>query len=184
MVSMETHPSSGADPSAEDGPWSIERADPAVPEAAAVLREYLAELISRYHGRATDEAEIDRHLRAGHDSDDLVAPTGVLFLARRAGAVVGCVGLRHVDSETLELTRMFVRPAARGRGGATFLLAAAERHARATGAHRIRLCTRADLVEARALYAKHGYLEVPRFGADPFAEHWLGKSLDGPRDPD
>jgi GNAT superfamily N-acetyltransferase len=184
MDSMETPMRSGIGTAAENGPWSIESAHPAAPEAAAVLRAYLAELIGRVHGGETDEAEIDRHLRAGHDSDDLVAPTGVLLLARRSGTVLGCVGLRRVDAETLELTRMFVRPEVRGEGVATRLLAAAESHARGLGARSIRLNTRADLVEARALYAKHGYLEVPRFGDDPFAELWFAKRLDGRPDPD
>jgi GNAT superfamily N-acetyltransferase len=181
---MQTPIGPGTDPAVGDDSWTIEPAGPAAPEAAAVLRAYLAELITRVNGRETDEAEIDRHLRAGHDSDDLVAPNGVLLLARRSGAVVGCVGLRRVDAETLELTRMFVRPEARGRGGATRLLAAAERHARDLGARSIRLNTRADLVEARALYAKHGYRRVPRFGDDPFAEVWLAKALDGAPGPD
>lgn len=175
---METTTGPGIDDAVGDNPWTVEAADPAAPEAAAVLREYLAELITRAHGRDTDEAEIDRHMRAGHGSDDLVAPTGMLLLARRSGSVVGCVGLRRVDAETLELTRMFVRPQARGQGAATRLLAAAEHRARDLGARSIRLNTRADLVEARALYAKHGYRPVPCFGDDPFAEVWLAKPLE------
>jgi len=176
--------------------WTVAPAAPNEPEAAAVLRDYLAELIVRYSGRATDDAEIDRHLRAGHDSDELVPPTGALFLARRGGDVVGCVGLRRLGGEggeggegeggdgggggsALELTRMFVRKEARGQGGASLLLAEAERAARRLGAAVIRLNTRTDLVEARALYAKHGYAEIPPYGDDPYAQHWFEKRLDG-----
>lgn len=169
--------------------WTVAPAAPNDPEAAAVLRDYLAELIVRYSGRATDDAEIDRHLRAGHDSDDLVPPTGALFLARQGGDVVGCVGLRRLGGEggdggggagsALELTRMFVRKEARGQGGASLLLAEAERAARRLGAPVIRLNTRTDLVEARALYANHGYAEIPPYGDDPYAQHWFEKRLDG-----
>ena len=42
---------------------------------------------------------------------------------------------------------------------------------------RLQLDTRHDLVEARRLYARHGYHEVPAFNAEPFAEHWLAKDL-------
>jgi hypothetical protein len=42
---------------------------------------------------------------------------------------------------------------------------------------RLRLDTRGDLVEARRLYARHGYLEIPAFSEGPYAEHWLGKTL-------
>lgn len=137
-------------------------------------------MISRYYGRPTDGAEIDKHLGAGHGSDDLTEPTGVLLLAQGAGGdgrPVGCVGLRRLDDQTRELTRMFVRPEARGAGVAALLLAAAETHARADGASVIRLNTRSDLVEARTLYAKHGYQEIPRYGDDPLAEHWYEKKV-------
>jgi GNAT superfamily N-acetyltransferase len=72
---------------------------------------------------------------------------------------------------------MFVRPEARGTGVAAMLLAAAEQRARADGASVVRLNTRNDLVEARALYAKHGYQEIPPYGDDPLAEHWFEKKL-------
>jgi len=72
---------------------------------------------------------------------------------------------------------MFVRPEARGSGVADLLLAAAEQYARGDGASLIRLNTRSDLVEARALYAKHGYQEIPPYGDDPLAEHWFEKQL-------
>lgn len=157
--------------------WTIEQALPTTPEAAAVLRLYLAELISRVRGREADDAEVDRHLREGHGSEDLVPPAGLLLVARRQGQVLGCVGLRRLDSETQELTRMYVRPEARGEGCAARLLTAAEDAAREKGAGAIRLSTRSDLVEARALYAKHGYVEIPRYGDDEFADHWLAKAL-------
>jgi ribosomal protein S18 acetylase RimI-like enzyme len=58
------------------------------------------------------------------------------------------------------------------------LLTAVEQHARAAGAQAIRLDTRADLVEARALYARHGYVEIPAYSHGPYAEHWFEKRLD------
>lgn len=163
-------------------PVTIETAAPDLPAAAEILRDYLSEMISRYYGRPTDDAEINQHLDAGHDSDHLVEPTGVLLLAQSAhgGAQprpIGCVGLRRLDEQTRELTRMFVRPEARGAGVAALLLAAAEERARADGASVIRLNTRSDLVEARTLYATHGYQEIPRYGDDPLAEHWFEKKL-------
>jgi GNAT superfamily N-acetyltransferase len=163
-------------------PVTIEAAAPDLPAAAEILRDYLGEMISRYYGRPTGDAEISRHLRAGHGSDDLAEPTGVLLLAHSAAGgaqprPVGCVGLRRLDEQTRELTRLFVRPEARGAGVAARLLAAAEQRARADGASIIRLNTRDDLVEARALYARHGYREILRYGDDPLAEHWFEKKL-------
>lgn len=160
---------------------TIEVVAPYCPEAAEILRDYLGEMISRYYGRVPSDAEISRHLGPRHDSGDLVEPTGVLLLARSAGdgasRPVGCVGLRRLDERARELTRMFVRPEARGEGIAVLLLAAAEQRARADGASVIRLNTRKDLVEARTLYAKHGYQEIPRYGDEPLADHWFEKEL-------
>lgn len=163
-------------------PVTIQAAALDLPAAAEILRDYLGEMISRYYGRPADDAEISRHLGAGHGSDDLAEPTGVLLLAQSAdgGArsrPVGCVGLRRLDEQTRELTRLFVRPEARGAGVGALLLAAAEQRARADGASVIRLNTRHDLIEARALYAGHGYEEIPRYGDDPLAEHWFEKKL-------
>ncbi|WP_181697206.1 GNAT family N-acetyltransferase [Nocardia sp. GTS18] len=155
---------------ADQGEWAIETAEPRSPEGAALLRQFLAEMITRYYRRPTDDAEIDRHLAQGHDSDDLRPPTGLLLLARRRGEPAGCVGLRCLDTRTMELTRMFVRPDARGEG-------AAEDTARRLGAHRIRLNTREDLVEARRLYAARGYAEIAAYGDDPLADHWFEKRI-------
>lgn len=78
---------------------------------------------------------------------------------------------------TAELTRVYVRPAFRGTGGGGLLLAAVEDAARAYGVRLLRLDTRNDLVEARGLYTKHGYREVPAFHRRQYAEHWFAKEL-------
>ena len=57
------------------------------------------------------------------------------------------------------------------------LLAELERAAVDAGLTTARLDTRKDLVEARRLYARHGYVEVPAFNDSPYADHWFGKSL-------
>lgn len=147
------------------------------PEAATLLRRYYTELIVRYYGRPTDDAEVSAVL-AEEPSDDLTPPTGEFLAARRDGVPAGCVGLRVLDAHTMELTRMFVGPEARGQGVASLLIGAAEACARDTfGADAIRLDTRKDLIEARALYAKHGYKEIERYNTSPYADHWFEKRL-------
>jgi hypothetical protein len=39
------------------------------------------------------------------------------------------------------------------------------------------LDTRLDLVEARSLYVRHGYAEIPAYNQGPYAEIWYGKDL-------
>ncbi len=41
----------------------------------------------------------------------------------------------------------------------------------------LRLDTRADLLEARRLYARHGYREAPPFSRRPYADYWYEKAL-------
>jgi GNAT superfamily N-acetyltransferase len=154
--------------------WTVQPEPVDSPAAVAVIRTYLTDIITRYYGRPAEPEEVDQAI-ADDPTDDLA----VFFVARRDGVVRGCVGFRMVDSETAELKRLFVHPAARGTGGGAVLLSTAERAAVSFGAAAIRLDTRADLVEARALYARHGYREVSPFNDDRYAEHWFEKGLSG-----
>ncbi|WP_329228348.1 GNAT family N-acetyltransferase [Streptomyces sp. NBC_00111] len=156
--------------------WTVapERFDS--PDAALLLRDYYDEVASRYWGRPATTEEIDDGLR-DDGVDRLAPPTGAFLVGRYGSKPAGCVGLRLVDAATAELTRVFVRPAFRSTGGGGLLLAGIEEAARAYGVRWVRLDTRNDLVEARGLYAKHGYGEVPAFNQDLYAEHWFAKEL-------
>ncbi|MEU4678758.1 GNAT family N-acetyltransferase [Micromonospora sp. NPDC023737] len=166
--------------------WTVRPLHPDEPDAAALLREYFAEIVERYYRRPLRPGEVEAAMDES-PSGDLVAPTGALLLAACDGRPAGCAGLRFRPGWA-ELTRVYVRPEQRGRGGGAALLAAAEAYACDAGADRIRLDTRSDLVEARALYARHGYVEIPAYSQDKYAEHWFEKLLptavddvDGPR---
>jgi ribosomal protein S18 acetylase RimI-like enzyme len=72
---------------------------------------------------------------------------------------------------------VFVHPGARRRGGGSCLLGGAERAARDRGTTTVRLDTRHDLVEARNLYIRHGYVEIPPYNDSRYADHWFEKHL-------
>lgn len=133
------------------------------------------DVASRYLGRRATDAEIDAALLAD-PSHDLTPPQGILLVAYQSGALLGCAGLRLLPDRLGEVKRVFVEPAARGQGLGTRLMAELEHHARENGVTRLRLDTRRDLVEARAMYAALGYEEVPAFSTGPYSEHWLAKS--------
>ncbi|MER8103128.1 GNAT family N-acetyltransferase [Kitasatospora sp. NPDC094016] len=162
--------------------WSVTTADVTAPEALALLREYYYDVANRYYrlhlGREGTPEELESGL-AGSPSDDLSAPDGLFLLGHYDGAAQSCAGLRRRDADTVELTRVFVRPGLRGTGGGARLLAVVDEAARSLGARRIVLDTRLDLVEARALYTRHGYREIPAYSSGPYAQIWYGKELAG-----
>lgn len=156
--------------------WTVtpERFDS--PDAALLRRDYYDEVASRYWERPATAEEIDEGL-TDDGAELLVPPTGEFVVGRFDGRAAACAGLILKGDGIAELTRVFVRPQARGTGGGGLLLAAVESRARALSVRQIRLDTRNDLVEARGLYAKHGYLEVPAFHQRQYAEHWFAKEL-------
>ncbi|MEU2437059.1 GNAT family N-acetyltransferase [Streptomyces rubradiris] len=160
--------------------WTITAEPYDSPAAAALWRAYYTEVSDRWYllheGRRTDPAELEREIAASSGAE-LTPPTGCLLVGRYDGTPAGTAGVRLLDADTAELTRVFVLPERRGRNGAALLVAAAEVRARLLGARRIVLDTRGDLVEARALYARLGYTETAPHNTDPYAEHWFRKEL-------
>jgi GNAT superfamily N-acetyltransferase len=150
------------------------------PVAAALWRAYYTEVSDRWYllheGHRTDPAELEREI-AARTGAELAPPGGRLLIGRYDGTPGGSAGVRLLDADTAELTRVFVCEELRGKGGAALLVAAAEDAARALGASRIVLDTRDDLVEARALYTRLGYTETEPHNDDVYAEHWFRKEL-------
>lgn len=155
---------------------------PDSPDARAALRAYVTDVASSFLGRPATAEEVDDSLR-DDPSDHLAPPGGLLLLARLGGAVGGCAGLHLLGDDggpgvgIGEVKRVFVEPTARGHGIGRQLMAELERLARGLGGTQLRLDTRHDLVEARAIYSALGYEEVPAFNNGRYAEHWLAKSL-------
>jgi GNAT superfamily N-acetyltransferase len=152
--------------------WTVAPTRVHDPVAAALLLDFFVDIVGRYHGRPATGAEVAA-VMADYPTDGLAA----FLVASRDGVPSGCVGVRLLDPATAEITRMYVRAAARGTGGAGLLLSAVEDAARAAGATRAVLNTRSDLVEARALYARHGYREIPLYTDDPYAQHCFARDL-------
>lgn len=152
------------------------------PVAAALWRAYYTEVSDRWYllheGHVTDPDELEREVAADTGAY-LAPPHGVLLVARYGGEPVGTAGVRLLDDDTTtaELKRVFLRTEARGKGGATLLVTAAEDAARSLGARRIVLDTRNDLVEARTLYTRLGYEETEPYNDHDYAEHWFTKDL-------
>lgn len=86
-----------------------------------------------------------------------------VLLAYADGQAVGCVALRAYTADTVEVKRMFVRGAYRGKGIARMLLLALLELARTQGYARVILETGEELPEATALYESAGFVRIPNF---------------------
>ncbi|MGW1000848.1 GNAT family N-acetyltransferase [Streptomyces sp. NPDC002520] len=163
--------------------WTIAPEPYDSPVAAALWRAYYTEVSDRWYllheGHRTDPDELEREIAAAGGSE-LAPPCGRLLIARYEGEPAGSAGVRLLDADTAELTRVFVHEGMRGRGGAALLVGAAEEAARALGAGELILDTRSDLMEARTLYARLGYRETAPHNDQQYAEHWFRKDLSAP----
>ncbi len=139
---------------------------------SALVHEFTVDVIRRYFGRQDVAAEVERYEREEMDQN-----VPVFLVVSRDGVDAGCLGMRFLADGAGELTRMFVREQFRGQGAASVLIAAMEEEALRREITTIRLDTRNDLVEARALYAKHGYVEVERYNEAVYSTHWFEKKL-------
>jgi GNAT superfamily N-acetyltransferase len=94
-------------------------------------------------------------------ADDIAV---VLVARDDDGTPVGCGALRPLEPGAAELKRMYVVPAARGRGISRLLLVALEAEAAAWGWTTLRLETGTRQPAAVGLYTAAGYRPVEAFG--------------------
>jgi GNAT superfamily N-acetyltransferase len=153
----------------------LEAPDSAV--ALALMGELVRELLTLYdddwHGDVVPEG--------------CIPPRGAFVVARQAGVPVACGGFRPFEGPVAELKRMYVTPAARGRGLAGALLGHLETLAAAAGYRSLRLEAGTKQPEALRLYERAGYRRVsPGWGiwADDPLSVFLEKPLAGALGPD
>jgi ribosomal protein S18 acetylase RimI-like enzyme len=100
----------------------------------------------------------------------LLGPRGRLLVARLGDEPVGVGTLKPVDDQTAEIKRMYVRPAAQGRGVGRALLARLLRDARAEGYATVRLETLRFMTRAQALYRAFDFVHAARFDGSEVAD--------------
>jgi len=136
----------------------------------------MQDIVTRHWGRPVTAAEVDAALEE-FPSDDLAPPHGLLVVALDGAEPVGCGGVRFLPDGIAELTRVHVVAPTRRRGIGAAVVRELEARAREAGRTLVRLDTRDDSVEARAMYARLGYREVPPFNDAPYSDHWFEKRL-------
>ncbi len=116
--------------------------------------------------------ELDRELAGLYTLDqchglrvDAIFQPGIrFFVARHAGAAIGCGGIA-LGAEFAEVKRMYVRRGWRGRGVADAILDRLISEAANSGAKLIRLETGAHSAAAIRFYSRRGFQRCGPFGA-------------------
>jgi DNA-binding MarR family transcriptional regulator len=124
-------------------------------------------------------SELDERFEEGFDAGRMLPITDVVvfLVARIGGQPAGCGVLKALAPGTGEITRMWVDRPHRGLGIAKRLLAALEESAAEHGFTTVRLDTNRALDEAKTMYRAAGYVEIPRYNDNPYANHWFEKRL-------
>ena len=137
-------------------------------------RELMAELDelfnAQYPGRAAKPGSVTT-------PDEMVPPDGAFLVGYEEGRPVAIGGLRRLDDGVCEIKRMYVVPDARSRGVGRALLSALEDAARAIGYTHVRLDAGPAQQHSQVLFAKTGYVEIPKYNANHIAVYFAEKCL-------
>jgi DNA-binding MarR family transcriptional regulator/GNAT superfamily N-acetyltransferase len=155
------------------GMVTIDVTDPRGEDAKFCMESYFSELDSRF------EDGFEQGLSTSVDYAEFAEPTGLLLVARLGDDPIGCGALKFHERQPPDIKRMWIAPSARGLGVGRRLLSVLEQQAAQRGAAVVRLETNRSLDEAIALYRSSGYVEVPAFNDEHYADHWFQKSLRG-----
>lgn len=151
----------------------VRTVDPGDPAARASIAAYFAELAARF------DVGFDPAQARPTNDDEFREPSGAFLVAFLHGAPVGCVGvkLHRGGAGFAEVKRLWVSPDVRGLGLGARLLREVEAAAVRLGAASVRLDTNRSLTEAIAMYRARGYVEIPDFNGERYADFWFEKRL-------
>lgn len=136
-------------------PWTDVRAEE--------LRSAMdAEMGARYGDRLDAFAPPERAAAEAALTLDPAHVVATILVLDERGVPAGHAALRDLGGE-LEVKRVYVTPAARGRGASRALMSALEDIARSRGAQRLILQTGDRQPDAVALYEHIGYHRIPTF---------------------
>jgi ribosomal protein S18 acetylase RimI-like enzyme len=141
--------------------------DPAARELVAAMEAWIGERFGPQDPGRTSTIGLE----------EMAPPDGAFVVLYEDGAAVAGGGLRRLEDEVAEIKRMFVVPAARGRGHGRRVLDELEAAAAELGYRRLRLDTAQSMTTAIALYRGAGYHDIPDYNGNSYASYWGEKVL-------
>jgi GNAT superfamily N-acetyltransferase len=140
--------------------------------AAGLAQGMRDEIAATYDGLELDGPDMPK---AG--PEELGPPGGLFVVGFEDDGAVCCGGIKRLLDGACEIKKMFVVPAARGRGVARALLEELERQAREHGYAVARLDTGPRQPRAQRMYERAGYLPIENYNANPVASFFGEKRL-------
>ena len=133
---------------------TVEPASPDSEEALQLMRALWADLDVLY-GKGT---------LVSYKLEGMQQPGAAFVIARDGARPVGCVALRPISPDIVEVKRMYVQPAARRTGVAREMMRVLEQMAKESGFREIWLETGRPQTAAMRLYESLGYTQIPPYG--------------------
>jgi len=131
-------------------------------EAQRLVREYAAALdVDLSFQNFEQELE--------HFASEYSAPTGAFILAEDAGQYSACIGVRRFAVGVGEIKRLYVIPAARGRGLGRVLVERIVAEGKQLGYRSLLLDTLPFMKEAQSLYLSLGFRPTTAYRFNPIA---------------
>jgi GNAT superfamily N-acetyltransferase len=149
-------------------PIDFRTVDAGVPPASDLIAAMLAEMDALYGSIETGPSGTPA---------DFAPPGGAFVVGFEDGEPVCAGGLKRLSGGAVEVKRMYVVQAARGRGVARALLTALEDEAQSLGYEVVRLDTGAHQPHVRMLFESAGYAAIADYNGNPFAAYWGEKRL-------
>ncbi|WP_232821700.1 GNAT family N-acetyltransferase [Desertihabitans aurantiacus] len=140
------------------------------PPASELLAAMLAEMAELY-------GDITRPGMPSATAADFAPPAGGFLVGFEGEEAVCCGGFKPLPDGTCEIKRMYVVPAARGRGLGVVLLRALEDAARAAGYRVARLDTGPRQPGVARMYRAQGYRDIANFNGNLVATYFGEKDL-------
>ena len=100
-------------------------------------------------------------------TSEYAPPTGAFLLAEENDVYVGCIGVRLCSHGVGEIKRLYVIPAARGRGIGRLLVEGILVEAKKLGYTRLLLDTLPSMIEAQSLYVSLGFKPTAAYRFNP-----------------
>lgn len=94
-------------------------------------------------------------------------PDGSFFIAKDGNIIVGCVGLRKIESKICEIKRLFVKDEYKGKGQGKELIKSIIEEAKKKGYEKIRLDTLPKMKAAQKLYEKFSFYQIEQYVVNP-----------------